>query len=320
MKKQYFFLLIALAFVVSGCIHESLDKGTPVLKTMTGIATFEPDTRISLEEDGLNIKLNWEESDELELVLVYQNTSDIPVTDYQKQTVTVDPLNSKRATFKITVPGNVKETFDLYGVYGGQGLCDSDPTKASLPKEEDMFANDLQTLYDKKVMMLRFETPGIHKDAESFGVDLKHMGSFFKILFKNKSSATINNVTKAILKPENPTDLIPAYASAIRFDLKNKKFLKEDNNEDDKASEITFTANHVYVGKNDILAFWAWLPIEENTLWPSIGLRIKSGINNEITDYSGYKPERVATTGKVYHFFATYDGTHGLQFIEENDI
>ena len=273
-------------------------------------------TRISLEEDGLNIKLNWEEGDELELVLVYENTTNNPATYYQKQTVTVDPENSKRATFKINVPADVKETFDLYGVYGGKGLCEYDRTKASLPEIEDMFANDLQTL--KKVMMLRFETPGIHKDAESFGVHLKHMGSFFKILFKNASSATIKNVTEAILKPENATDLIPAYASAIRFDLKNKKFLKEDNDEQEKASEITFTANHAFVVENGILAFWAWLPIEENTLWPSIGLRIKSGINNEITDYSGYKPEEY--NSKVYHFLLLMMGLPGLQFVEENDI
>ena len=157
----------------------------------------------------------------------------------------------------------------MYGVYGGKGLCEYDRTKASLPEIEDMFANDLQTL--KKVMMLRFETPGIHKDAESFGVHLKHMGSFFKILFKNASSATIKNVTEAILKPENATDLIPAYASAIRFDLKNKKFLKEDNDEQEK-SEITFTANHAFVVENGI-GIWA---TDRRKYTISIGLRIKA--------------------------------------------
>lgn len=326
MKKRYFIIFLALPFLVLSCVQENLQTestGTTISITVTLTAEADtPNTKVSLEEDGLGIILDWEEGDKIDLCLTYKDAGGVDQVSYfPAVSVKIDPSNSKKATFPLTIPGEVHDKFNLYGLYGGGGLSSSDPTKALLPDTEDLFANDLQTLYKKKVLMLQFEAVDISKEIPSFGVQFQHLGSFFKVLVKNTGSATIENVTEAVLKPEDETDRIPAYFQSKEYDMVNKHFITQNDEVNKEATHISLPANVSFIVEEGIQAFWAWLPVAKGeglgADWPGLQLVLKS----ETTTIASttYKPGRKATSGKVYHFFATCSG-NTLAFVGQNDF
>ena len=331
MKTKYIAIVPVLAFLLTGCIYDGLPNEnvqerrvtiTALLaeETQTSPKQTEPNTRISMEENGLDIDLYWEDGDKIQLGIVYTDTEDRTIKAVHEVQVVVDTENNRKATFDVVIPSDVKDKFDLYGLYGGKGLSTDDPSKAILPDTEDFFAHDLQTLYEKKVIMLYFEARNIDKTTPAFGVNFQHMGSFFKILVKNTGTATINNITEAALEQDGTTGLIPAYAQSNRFNIADKYFLK-DATVSDKVTQVSFSANHAFVVKDGILAFWAWLPVAkgegEGADWPALRLSVKNGIGSTTTIHTDYKPEKKATTGKAYHFYATHDGST-LTFVEES--
>ncbi|HQB23067.1 MAG TPA: hypothetical protein PL119_01355, partial [Bacteroidales bacterium] len=332
MKTKYIAILPVLAFLLTGCIYDGLPNEnmqernvtiTALLaeETQTSPKQTEPNTRISMEEKGLDIDLYWENGDKIQLGIVYTNTEDKTIKTVQEVQVVVDTENNRKATFDVVIPSDVKDKFDLYGLYGGKGLSTDDPSKAILPETEDFFAHDLHTLYEKKVVMLYFEARDIDKTTPAFGVNFQHMGSFFKILVKNTGTATINNITEATLEQDGTIGLIPAYAQSNRFNIADKYFLK-DATVSDKVTQVSFSANHIYQVENGVLAFWAWLPVAkgegEGADWPALRLSIKNGIEGSTTTiHTDYKSAKKATTGKAYHFYATHDGST-LTFVEES--
>ena len=332
MKTKYIAILPVLAFLLTGCIYDGLPNEnmqernvtiTALLaeETQTSPKQTEPNTRISMEENGLDIDLYWENGDKIQLGIVYTNTEDKTIKTVQEVQVVVDTENNRKATFDVVIPSDVKDKFDLYGLYGGKGLSTDDPSKAILPETEDFFAHDLHTLYEKKVVMLYFEARDIDKTTPAFGVNFQHMGSFFKILVKNTGTATINNITEATLEQDGTIGLIPAYAQSNRFNIADKYFLK-DATVSDKVTQVSFSANHIYLVENGVLAFWAWLPVAkgegEGADWPALRLSIKNGIEGSTTTiHTDYKSAKKATTGKAYHFYATHDGST-LTFVEES--
>jgi len=332
MKTKYIAILPVLAFLLTGCIYDGLPNEnmqernvtiTALLaeETQTSPKQTEPNTRISMEESGLDIDLYWENGDKIQLGIVYTNTEDKTIKTVQEVQVVVDTENNRKATFDVVIPSDVKDKFDLYGLYGGKGLSTDDPSKAILPETEDFFAHDLHTLYEKKVVMLYFEARDIDKTTPAFGVNFQHMGSFFKILVKNTGTATINNITEATLEQDGTIGLIPAYAQSNRFNIADKYFLK-DATVSDKVTQVSFSANHIYQVENGVLAFWAWLPVAkgegEGADWPALRLSIKNGIEGSTTTiHTDYKSAKKATTGKAYHFYATHDGST-LTFVEES--
>ena len=119
-------LLTALLLLI-GCIFENpetAEDGSSVVSGTIEVAVNMPEntpqTRITLEESGKDIDLAWEDNDQLDLLIVYDGNK-------QKQTVTVavDPVNKKKATFPLNLPGGTYTTFDLYGVYGGGGFSNT---------------------------------------------------------------------------------------------------------------------------------------------------------------------------------------------------
>ena len=155
-----------LTILPVGCIHDGLpnnnEQGHTI--TITALLTEEtqtrPNTRIAMEEKGLDIDLYWEDGDKIQLGIVYTDTQDRTIKTVQEVAVVVDTENNRKATFNIVIPNDVKEKFDLYGLYGGKGLNTEDPSRANLPDTEDFFAHDLHTLYKKGVVMLYFEEIG----------------------------------------------------------------------------------------------------------------------------------------------------------------
>ncbi len=323
MKKINIAIVSVLAILPVGCIHDGLpnnnEQGHTI--TITALLTEEtqtrPNTRIAMEEKGLDIDLYWEDGDKIQLGIVYIDTQDRTIKTVQEVAVVVDTENNRKATFNLVIPNDVKEKFDLYGLYGGKGLNTEDPSRANLPDTEDFFAHDLHTLYKKGVVMLYFEALNIDKTTPKFGVNFQHMGSFFKILVKNTGSATINNITEAILEQDGVTGQIAAYPLSNRFSIKDKYFLT-GGAESAKTTQVRFPANNAYVVENGVLAFWAWLPMAkgegEGADWPALRLSIRNGTGSATVTYTDYKAARKATTGKAYHLYATHNGS-ALAFV-----
>jgi len=323
MKKINIAIVSVLAILPVGCIHDGLpnnnEQGHTI--TITALLTEEtqtrPNTRIAMEEKGLDIDLYWEDGDKIQLGIVYIDTQDRTIKTVQEEAVVVDTENNRKATFNLVIPNDVKEKFDLYGLYGGKGLNTEDPSRANLPDTEDFFAHDLHTLYKKGVVMLYFEALNIDKTTPKFGVNFQHMGSFFKILVKNTGSATINNITEAILEQDGSIGQIAAYPLSNRFSIKDKYFLT-GGAESAKTTQVRFPANNAYVVENGVLAFWAWLPMAkgegEGADWPALRLSIRNGTGSATVTYTDYKAARKATTGKAYHLYATHNG-NALAFV-----
>ncbi|MBZ4652657.1 MAG: Concanavalin A-like lectin/glucanase family protein, partial [Proteiniphilum sp.] len=143
MKKLINYLLIFAALILLGvgCQSEEIppvgedeldvSEESEELRTFSLTASMPEEsgsTRIAFTQVGKDVALTWEEGDQLDLLFVQGSTQ-------VKQTVTVNNISAdgKRAGFEFTVPEGIEGTFDLYGVYGGGGLSDSDPSLAVLP-------------------------------------------------------------------------------------------------------------------------------------------------------------------------------------------
>jgi uncharacterized protein (TIGR02145 family) len=255
--------------------------------------------------------------DVVDLCLVYTKEGGVVAQNYQQKTVTIDPGNPKKATFSLTVPADVVDKFDLYGLYGGDGLSVADYTKALLPDAGKALANDLKDIQNQRVVMLGFETLAISKSATDINASFQHLGSIFRILVKNTGSATLENITHAVLSPLGLGTTVPVYPNANKFNLINKTFTDAADNPASQANSLTFAANTAFIVKDGILAFWAWFPVEKGTgtgaTWPALNLTLQQGGSDLVTTATP-KPTRVATTGKTYHLFAEYDGTN-LTFV-----
>ncbi|NLA16123.1 MAG: hypothetical protein GX877_06275 [Bacteroidales bacterium] len=328
MKKRLVILMLVLPFLVLSCVQDALQKEstsrtiqvTAILseeKDNTNTPNNTPNTRIALKQDGLTIEMEWEEDDMVDIYLVYTNAEGETIEKFQERPVTIDNENRKRAIFSIEVPDDIPEKFDLYGLYGGSGLCTADGTKALLPTADKALTNDLRDIQNEKVVMLGFQKVNIDKGVTAIGVNFEHLGSVFRILVKNTGQGTMENITQAVLQPEDTNKEIPAYPNAERFNLKDKKFTDAGNTPTGKANHLEFTAKNAFVVENGILGFWAWFPMDKGSdsgeEWPALNLVLKSEAN-EFVATTVPTLTRQATTGKAYHLFAQYDGT-SLTFV-----
>src|SRR5690554_5336391 len=134
--------ILAVLFFVSACDTEEInpyqddtakvEEPIELTRSITLLASMPKDeisTRIALTEDEKNIILTWEEGDQLDLAFIQGETK-------VKQQVTIRNISpdGKTAGFDIELPAAINEgTFDLYGVYGGGGISDEDPSVAHLP-------------------------------------------------------------------------------------------------------------------------------------------------------------------------------------------
>lgn len=199
--KKFIFYIIATVLLFAGCSKEEMpvcemyeevaieQLGEVRTLSLTANMPEETSTRVVLEkEEDNNIKLTWEEGDELQFCFV-QGDSKV------KQVVTINNITNegKKASFDVAIPiGFGDDNFDLYGVYGGGGLLDSDPTLALLPTVLST-ASSLTALSDGEYAMLRFAAKGINASS-SVSVTFEHIGSLFCLTLKNATAATINNL------------------------------------------------------------------------------------------------------------------------------
>ncbi|HKM30725.1 MAG: hypothetical protein GX281_01795 [Bacteroidales bacterium] len=125
-----FIAFLTLLLLFTGCVFDSIHTvnggdaaSGKTIQVTVGMPEDTPQTRISHEQDGLTVRIAWQEGDKIDLLVVHGGEK----TAYRGVPVTVDGTNNKKATFPLTLPGGTYETFDLYGVYGGGGLDATDP-------------------------------------------------------------------------------------------------------------------------------------------------------------------------------------------------
>jgi uncharacterized protein (TIGR02145 family) len=339
MKKKHLLFAFIFPVLLTGCIYDCITDppqsgttititadlpgntastsgnvaGTPnITASPSGNNTDVPNTRIALTQDDLDVDLTWETGDQLYLCVVYGGAK-------QKQTVivTVDDENSKRATFSITLPEGDYTTFDLYGVYGGGGLSATEGEEhlALLPTAAQSVSSSLDAIQESKAVMLKFAKTGISKASPNLSVNFEHMGSLFRILFKNTVGSTLNNITAAQLAAVSD---IPAYPNAggATYNLIDGTF---SGSQGTSLSFAPISSSNVVSG--GILAFWAWFPVDKGggtgADWPALNLTVNPQGGDHTTGSS--KAARKATTGKAYYLYATDNGTT-LSFAASGDM
>lgn len=318
MKKQKIYIIAAL-FIIIGCNKEevridTINEGTTIeqlekTKTISIFAEMpdEPSTRVALAKEVDNsIKLTWEENDELQLCFV-QNGNKV------KQVVTVNNITNegKKASFNVDIPSEFGDAnFDLYGVYGGGGLKDDNPTMAILPTISST-ASSLSTLAHSEYTMLHFSAKDI-TESSNISVIFQHIGSLFCLTLKNTSVSAIENMGEARITSTTGGWAYNSTESGMGFDLVTEAF----HDVETAGSYISLYADGV-ISADNTLSFWGWYPPLPNVNWPELTLQLYDKNNVLIETSSNAKPARTVPTeaGKCFYFYAVKnDG--GLHFTD----
>ena len=319
-NKIVHFTTIAIILLFGACSNEVLinDNGNELSPAKEGFISLtatmpgDPVTRVALtQEQNLEMKLTWEEGDQLQLVFVQGDTK-------TKKTATVNKIldEGKKAQFDIEIPKGVTGNFDLYGVYGGGGLSDDNPTLAKLPTNAGD-AGSLASVKDRKDVMLYFVSKNIGVDSPNASVIFKHLGSLFSITFKNSGATSVENLKEARIV-EVGGDGKWAYnngAGGNSYDLVTGKFL----NTESAGNYISFnlTNNSLEAGKSK--TFWSWYPLLDK-VWPELKLELRMANDAVVATSVNTKPAKTAplNAGMVYYLNAEWDGAK-LEFKSISD-
>lgn len=317
-KNNYLLAIAALFLLFNACNDEAAintrgEETEQCLSLTAAMPVGGPETRIALARDGQDyITLSWETGDQIQLAFVQGNTK-------IKQTVTVKDISSdgKSASFDVIVPANITAgNFDLYGVYGGGGLDDANPSLAVLPTNA-AGATSLADLQNRKDVMLYFAKKGLSTTNPNTGVAFKHLGSLFSITLTSTASTTLTDLKEARLISSESGWAYNNGGGGSKFDLESGTF----TNTDAAGDYISFGAPVATVAPGATLSFWGWYPSLPDKTWPTLGLELRNTSDGVIVASSNAKPARTAPTaaGKSFYFFAVYDGS-GLQFVDATPL
>ncbi|MDD4728451.1 MAG: hypothetical protein PHN55_06840 [Dysgonamonadaceae bacterium] len=309
MRKNIFYLTtIAIIMLFGACSNEALfnendkkfSKETDRIISIT--ATIPPTTRVALEQDeNLDVLLKWEVDDQLQLVFVQGDIKN-------KETVTVKNISpdGKNANFDIVIPSEITGKFDFYGVYGGGGLSDDNPTLAILPTNTGE-AGSLASIEEKEHVMFYFASKDMEiTDSEAL-VIFKNFGSLFSINLKNTSASSIEGLTEARLIGVGDDD---KWAYNIgdgggSYDLITGEF----QNTETAGNYISFKAEKNSLPSGESIDFWGWYPPLPEKVWPVLKLELSATTTLVSTNS---KPAQIVPTdaGMSYYFLAEWDGSN----------
>ena len=306
-------VMASLLLFVAGCEKESLlvhqpekNPGTPAVGSRTLTLSAEmpnngPTTRIALTQVGKRIDMAWEAGDVLQLCFV-QGATKI------KRWVEVNNISAdgKKASFSIGIPDEiVVGSFDLYGVYGGLGLSESDPTIALLPGIGG--AGSLSALSEREDAMLIFSSIGIQTSEPQVSVTFRHLGALFCITLKNNNSVTMNDLGSLRLVSNDPGTWAYNFEGGGSYDLVNDAFL---GTESGGGNYLKFISPVSSLAAGESLSIWGWFPPLPTAVWPELSLEIRDGWNAVRVTSDNSKPARSSalSTGKSYYFYAMWDG------------
>lgn len=305
--------IIIMAFLGACNTEDDLLVNNPEqTRTLTLTASMpddEPTTRIALEKkDDNTIGLKWEETDELQLLFVQGEFK-------KKSTVTVKNIseNGKSAQFDIVLPTEIVDgTFNLYGVYGGGGLDNENPTNVILPANPgnatSLAENDDNSVQRRKDLILYFESANIDVANPKATVSFQHLGSLFNITLKNKVSTPLVNIKEVRLVGVGG-DGLWAYNNnegAQSYNLITGEF----ENQGTAGNYISFATTSNTLAANGELTFWGWYPPLPNKNWPELKLELWNETTVTSTSINS-KPARSSSTaaGKAFYFYAIWNGS-----------
>lgn len=309
-KYIHYLTIIAIFTLFAACSNEpifdnkdlSLGKARKISLTAT-MPHDNPNTRVSVsQEDDQTVSLKWEEGDQLQLVFVQGDIK-------KKETVTVTNImdEGKKAHFDIDIPAGITEKFDLYGVYGGGGLSDEDPSIAILPTKPSE-TGTLESIEEKEHVMFYFTSKDMALSYSEPVVMFENFGSLFSITLKNNATATIEELAEAQLVGVSGDD---KWAYNIgdgggSYDLITGEFLGAETAD----NYISFKAERSSVEGGESITFWGWYPPLPDKVWPELALHLLKEDGTEIAVSSNTMPARTEATaaGKSYYFNAQWDG------------
>lgn len=324
MKKAFILITVFLLIVSTSCNHDeetitstlNIEKSEGTVLSMTaGMPGNEDpaDTRLALEQDGLNIKLTWEAGDKIYFVFAEGGTAK------GKHSVTLTDDNilneGKSARFNIIIPPEIiSETFDLYGVYGVAGFAGETSYDFAL-KPSPWSGITLAEVQNKDVVMLKFSKMGISKTNPEVKVTFEHTGSLFHIVLHNNAGYALTGINRAELLLLTPMPVnVVQYSGSTTYSPVINTFSGAMI-----SPFLPFDIIPAILPPGNSLEFWAWYPPIPGEPWPELSLRVFSA--NGIYTSINNKPQRTTPTiaGKAYHFYASFNGAE-LQLINSNGI
>lgn len=322
LKKIYSLVLLSTLLLLAGCSEEYLIEtggATGNGRSLTVTASVpaggqdeapeaKAGTRVALAQDGKTIALTWEVGDKIELLFVQGATTVQCEVVLAAADITGE---GKKARFDIVLPDEIESgSFDLYGVYGGGGLSESDPTQALLPANAGD-ATSLGSVQEREDVMLYFSSEGIGADSPDVNVTFQHLGSLFSIELRNSGTATLDNLGEIRLTSDASGWAYNAGTGGNSYDLVTGTFI----NAGSAGDYLSFTAAQSSLAGGQSMTFWGWYPPLKDVNWPELKVELVSTSNATIAVTSDSKPARTAPTeaGKSFYFYADWDGT-ALQF------
>ena len=316
-NKILYFSLIATILLFNSCSNEDSLSGIEIesgrkISITASMPEGEPTTRVDLNQNSKNIELIWKVNDEIEVLFVQG-----PNRLKQKVIVTSTSPDKKTAYFDIIIPAALKTgTYDFYGVYGGNGLLETDPTIAIMPRGP-YNANSLNigssSIQSRKDVVLFFSYKNIPATSPQKSVDFKHLGSLFNISI-NDFNPTIasflasQDINQIRLVGVNNNDKNWAFNSIFcgqYFDMVNNKFLYQEN-----------SSNYIYFNpitpglSGGILNLWGWYPMV-GKVWPELKLVMTNSKEEAVIISTNSKLAKTTApvAGKTYHFYIAHDNT-----------
>jgi hypothetical protein len=216
MKRTTLMLAAVLSLLLFGCDKsndldrvDSPKKGKVItLTAKMPVVEEDSKTRMGLEESVNYVVMKWEkerEGDEKIYLLLVQDG----IKKKDSTTVSDISADGKSAKISIVVPEEFDQSgkVDIYGVYGGQGLDDTDPSIAILPANPGE-ANGLAGIAANKLFMIKFKALNVDltdnineqlKDAQ-----FEDMGSWFWMKGKQINTDQDDHFATQVFELETP--------------------------------------------------------------------------------------------------------------------
>jgi hypothetical protein len=311
-------LLIGCDQLTSDLINPD-DLGDRVFRVVANIEgeNDDPETRVTLTPNGMGMALAWEVGDSIQLL--FRQTIPGQETTRVKSTTTIKSItsNGKRGTFNIEVPTeiNLDSPFDLYGVYGGGGLDETNPNRAIFPVN---IGGTLDKVEEQKEVMLIFRKTYITNMSQPLTVNFQHIGHLFCLKLKNDGTETLHLNSVYLKAYASSTDYKKWVMSGTGnyYDVETQQYSSGTARTD----TLAFAMPEAGIAPGDSCMLYAWCKaINSETVYypkynahevPTLRLVLERPSGNKWytsakTPRKGYAPQ----VGRCFHFVASVTNT-----------
>lgn len=303
-------VLLSFALLLIGCNTIDLESDNNTITPETNPqAPFSltaeipgQTTRVALGQDNLTITLAWEINDEIQLLFVQNDNK-------YTETATVSEImeEGKKAKFEFNLPAeiNTETLFDLYGVYGGEGLDETNPELAKLPANPGV-ASSLPLLQESEDIILFFENKNTNLQ-EPVTVSFAHLGSIFNIEITNTDTAPLTGISEARLVAET-SGWAYNNTGTGKYNLLTGEFESPEG----AGSYLSFTPPVGTIPAGESITLWGWYPPLPGVNWPEINLELSGIWGATPLTTTDSKDARTSPTapGRAFYFEAYWDGTN----------